>query len=100
MESYLKEKKPINLEWLETALGELDNNILNLSVCRSMTLDYPEFKQVVHLPDNKKSLEPLDIVLKTFVKECDDDLDYFLSPEIDHKNMVINIFVLPVVESA
>jgi len=104
MESYLKEEDPVSLEWLEKNLGWLekvdDNKILNLSVVRSIYLDYSDFQRVVHLPNNKKSFEPLDSVLESFIEECNNDLNYFLSTEIDHKNKTINIFVLPVVESA
>lgn len=104
MESYLKEEDPVSLEWLEKSLGWLekvdDNKILNLSVVRSIYLNYSDFQRVVHLPNNKKSFESLDSVLESFIEECNNDLSYFLSTEIDHENKTVNIFVLPVVESA
>ena len=104
MESYLKEEDPVSLKWLEENLGWLekvdDNRILNLSLVRNTYLEYSDFQRVVHLPNNKKSFESLDNVLENFIKECNNDLSYFLSTEIDHKNKTINVFVLPVVESA
>lgn len=104
MESYLKEEDPVSLDWLEKNLGwldEIDNNkILNLSIVRNIYLNHSDFNRVIHLPNNKKSSESLESVLETFVEECNDDLSYFLSQDVDHKNKIVNIFLLPIVESA
>jgi len=102
MESYLKEEDPVNLEWLEENLGwlEHDSKILNSSEVRNIYVNYSDFEQVIHLPNNRKCSGALDTVLKDFVEECTDDLNYFLSTEIDKKRMTVNIFILPIVESA
>lgn len=106
MESYLKEEDPVGSEWLEKNLGwveEINNSgrILNVSGVRNVCINHSEFEHVIHLPNNRKSFKPLEEVLKTFLEEeCTDNLNYFLSTEIDRKNNVINIFILPIVESA
>lgn len=104
MESYLKEEEPVDFEWLKNNLGWLDkvpnNKLLNLSAVRNACLDHSNFRQVIHLPDSKEEYDSLEIVLEKFIEECNDDLNYFLSLEIDNKEKTINIFVLPIVESA
>jgi len=104
MESYLKEEEPVDFEWLKDNFGWSDkvpnNKLLNLSLVRNACLDHSNFRQVIHLPDSNEEYGSLDIVLEKFIEECNDELNYFLSFEVDEEKEVIDIFVLPIVESA
>jgi len=109
MEYYLKKDDPVNDKWLEDNLGwlkeEEKNKILNLSEIKRIDTNYSDFEQIIYLPNNPDSIitntnNKLNNILNKFLEECNDDLTYFISTNIDIKNMIINIFLLPIVESA
>lgn len=108
MEYYLNEDDPVDNTWLKDNLGWLEeekNKILNISLIEGIDINYPGFKQVIHLPNNKDSIinqdrDGLMTIFNKFLEECTDNLEYCLSTNVDNKNMIVNIFLLPIVESA
>lgn len=108
MEYYLKEDNPVNNNWLKDNLGWLEegeeNKILNMSLIDGIYTNYSNFEQIVHLPNSDSIMNRdntnLMTILNKFLDNCNDNLKYYLSTTIDNKNMIINIFLLPMVESA
>jgi hypothetical protein len=107
MESYLKEKDPVEEDKqidIEKLIVEFDEDyrkrFSNLIYAQSVTSYYPDFKKVIHLPNNNKEMKSIDSVLKKYIESCTDNLEYYLSVKIDVDINTINIFVVPIVESA
>jgi len=103
MESYLKEGAPMTVDELfgsRELVNEEMKKISNEIEITRILQEYPTYDQTISLPDDRQLCIPLEAAIEIFEKECTDSLIYFLSTDIDHKNKNVNIFIIPIIESA
>lgn len=77
-----------------------EDKIINKTEIIGLSSDYKDYKQIIHLPDNTVSNRPIEEEIEIFVDECQDNLKYYISSDIDIIHKILKIFVLPIVESA
>lgn len=78
-----------------------NDKFINLDHTKNIVAANPECKQLIHLPDNRCIVDKnIDQVIEIFEEENSDDLQYMVQPNINIKNMLINISIIPIVKSA
>lgn len=74
----------------------MQTKFINLDHTKQLIKVHPDCKQLISLPNGDVVEKDIDQVIDVI----DDDLKYLVHPNIDIKNLTINIMILPIVESA
>jgi len=86
---------------MNQSLLNYSQNQITINDLPTLNLRYPNFKQIVHLP-NGKNVETVDSneVIVDYIKTKTDDLNYTIFIKKEEINNVVNIIVFPITESA
>jgi len=77
-----------------------DNRLRGVSVTSAKVATHSHYNQVLHLPTGMYPLVNFERQLLEFIKSDTTQLTYKITPEINHVDNSINIYVCPVPESA
>jgi len=82
------------------AISILDSLLEGMKETNQMVDKYLDFSQIIHYPNGIVESLPLITAVNKFLDNRTDNLEYFLSTELDLVKKEINIHIIPKVESA